>query len=73
MFLVSLPYFNYGGLLSNTLEIENRLINTAINNSQTNNIEHIELRELKARNDLYNKQEKVSMIRKLPKSGKDTL
>ncbi len=67
-FVVSMPYFNYGGPIADNKEIETRLVDSAIETAQALNLEHIEIRELKKRTDLITKQEKVSMIRRLPKS-----
>ena len=69
-FAVSMPYFNYGGPLADNHVIQNKLVESAIEISRNNNIEHIELRELMSREGLETKQEKVSMVRKLPETSK---
>ncbi len=69
-FAVSMPYFNYGGPIANHLDIETFLVNSAIDIAKINNVTHIELRELKPREKLHSKTEKVSMIRKLPETNR---
>ena len=67
-FIVSMPYFNYGGPVANNYIIEKRLVDSAIEMARNNNLEHLEIRELNQRLGLESKQEKVSMVRKLPAS-----
>lgn len=43
-FMVSLPYFNYGGVCVDNSEIQNLLLNEAIKVAERENAEHIELR-----------------------------
>ena len=65
-FVVSIPYFNYGGPLTHHADVEAALLQHAIELTQTLKAEHLELRELSARENYQVKQEKVSMIRALP-------
>ena len=67
-FAVSIPYFNYGGPIADNENIENLLIEEAISKAPENNIEHIEIRELRKRDNFNARTDKVSMIRKLPDS-----
>jgi serine/alanine adding enzyme len=66
-FMVSVPYFNYGGLCSDRAEIQQELLREAIRIAEDAKSEHIELRHsYKFDNGLPEKTSKVSMILELP-------
>ena len=65
-FLVSVPYFNYGGPLSNCNNIENALLEQASVDCQKQQIEHMEIRETRERDNWPVKKNKVCMLLKLP-------
>jgi len=66
-FMVSLPFFNYGGVLADNKDIEKALISEAITIGQNEKIEYIELRHLLNKNlSLKVKTSKVSMLLNLP-------
>ena len=67
MFLVSLPYFNYGGVLADNLEVTQALLDAATKNAESIGVSHIELRH-EQRLDLGwpKKDHKVSMRLDLP-------
>ena len=67
-FMVSMPYFNSGGAIANTLSIENKLIQAANSQAEQLGIEHIEYRDDISRDDFPSKTEKVNMILPLPDS-----
>ena len=69
-FLVSLPYFNYGGICAEDEESYSSLLNEAIYIAGREGAQHIELRESRRiDNGLSVKQAKVSMRRLLPESS----
>jgi serine/alanine adding enzyme len=71
-FMVSLPYFNYGGICADTGEISNRLLQEAVRIASDINSEHIELRHAQeVNNGLPVKTGKVSMRLALPEDAKD--
>ncbi len=68
-FLISLPFFNYGGLLANGQEAIDSLIIKAKEIGDALSVEHIELRHLiplKNAHDLKLKTHKVTMLLELP-------
>lgn len=67
-FLISLPYFNYGGPLADNDAIARQLIAAAGAYSTEQALEHVELRETAARMGFPCKTHKVSMILKLPET-----
>jgi len=72
-FLVSMPYFNHGGLLSNDAEAEEALLDHVIHLAQELEVSHIELREFHGRHGNWQyKDEKVLMLLDLP-SNPDVL
>ena len=72
-FMVSLPYFTYGGICAMDSETSRRLLEQAIQLGKIENVEHIELRETRLLNNgLAVKSTKVSMRLVLP-SGSDQL
>lgn len=71
-FMVSLPYFNYGGICSDNEEVRDQLIKEAIFIAKKEKVEHIELRHTyHINNSLSVKKSKVSMRLKLPKSSEE--
>lgn len=68
-FLVSLPFFNYGGLLCDAPEIGEQLLSEAAALRQKLGAEHVELRHIKPCGvNLPTKQHKVTMLLDLPSS-----
>ena len=65
-FLVSMPYFNYGGAVGDTPMIEQRLMQAAMSQAATLGASHIEFRDDVARDDLPVRSDKVNMILSLP-------
>ncbi len=71
-FMISLPYFNYGGIFSEGREIGCRLLDEAIDIAKRENAEHIELRHTyRMDNGFPVKTAKVSMCLKLPANADD--
>lgn len=68
-YLVSIPFFNYAGVLAYHPEVEQALLVHAKKCMLTIEAEHIELRHCKpAEGNLACKNEKISMVLKLPNS-----
>tara|TARA_R110001599_G_scaffold81464_1_gene219689 strand:- start:50 stop:1339 length:1290 start_codon:yes stop_codon:yes gene_type:complete len=71
-FLVSLPYFTYGGVLSDSEGVSEALYATLFEESKALGVEHVELRSTTVQSSLQNdmpaKLSKVSMVRSLPDS-----
>lgn len=66
-YLVSMPYFNYGGAIANDATIENDLINIAANLAKEIGANHIEFRDSKIRSNQWPaRTDKVNMIMDLP-------
>jgi serine/alanine adding enzyme len=66
-FLVSIPYFNYGGIVADSIEIETMLLDKAIDLAKQLDVKHLELREGKAREQIKHvRTDKVNMILNLP-------
>jgi len=66
-FMVSLPFFNYGGILADNKGIEKALLSEAIILGKKEKIEYIELRHLSNKDlKLKMKTSKVSMLLNLP-------
>ncbi len=70
-FMVSIPYFNYGGAIANSLSIEQKLIQAANNHAKKIGTNHIEYRDDIAREGLPSRTEKVNMILSLPDTHHD--
>lgn len=70
-YMVSMPYFNYGGALASSLSIENKLIQAANSQAEQLCIDHIEYRDSIARDHLAARTEKVNMILSLPGTDND--
>jgi FemAB-related protein (PEP-CTERM system-associated) len=71
-FLVSLPYFTYGGVLSDSEVVSECLYAALFKESRLLGVEHVELRATTIQNplqkDMPAKLSKVSMVRSLPES-----
>ena len=67
-FLVSVPYFNYGGVVADNNQIKSLLINCAIEKAKELDADHIELRETIKLDNLSVREDKVNMILDLPES-----
>ncbi len=65
-FMVSLPFFNYGGICADNDEIRDRLLQKAVQLSQEGGATHIELRHTHPIDGLLVKTAKVSMRLGLP-------
>ncbi len=65
-FLISMPYFNYGGVIGDSPEIEQKLIESANDMGASLPVEHIEYRDDIARTGLAARTDKVNMILTLP-------
>jgi serine/alanine adding enzyme len=71
-FMVSLPYFNYGGICADHQEIGDQLLKEAINIARKQNVDHIELRHTHPiDNGLPVKTTKVCMELKLPQKAEE--
>ena len=69
-FLVSVPFFTYGGILASDLAAGAALIDAAIRLARERRADHLELRHIEASLDsaLAVRDDKVSMVLKLPAS-----
>jgi serine/alanine adding enzyme len=68
-FLISMPYFNYGGAIANNKVIENILMQGAIELASELGAAHIEFRDTDARDKSWaQRTDKVNMILDLPES-----
>lgn len=71
-FIVSLPYFNYGGVCADDDGIGGKLLSEAVCIAEKNGAEHLELRHTRnISNDLSVKTVKVSMLLSLPVKYED--
>ncbi len=69
-FMISLPYFNYGGICADNEEVQRQLLEKGISIAKKGKAEHIELRDIgENRNSLPAKTNKVSMQLALPDSS----
>jgi FemAB-related protein (PEP-CTERM system-associated) len=66
-FLVSMPYFNYGGPLAVDGATETRLLEAAVKRCEALGVEHMEIRETQTREAWPQRTEKVNMILPLPR------
>jgi len=71
-FMVSMPYFNYGGAIGNHPTIEKELVRQANNMAAELGLDHIEYRDEISIPDLPERTNKVNMILALPADA-DTL
>lgn len=67
-FIISMPYFNYGGPIADHADIEEQLIQALIIKANELGIEHIELRETHSRDNYPVRIDKAAMILDLPDS-----
>ena len=67
-FMVSMPYFNYGGAIADHPDIERQLMEAANKKAAGLGIAHIEYRDVKTREEFPARTEKVNMILPLPES-----
>lgn len=68
-YMISMPFFNYGGAIGNCQEIEEDLMNEAISLAKDFGVEHIEFRDShKRQSALAVRTDKVNMILQLPTS-----
>ncbi len=65
-FMVSMPYFNSGGAIANSLSLEQQLMQAANAHAEKTGISHIEYRDDIHRSELPVRDEKVNMILSLP-------
>jgi len=69
-YIVSMPYFNYGGVLANNEQIKYALLDKAVELAKKRQVDHIELRELKPLEKQWQcKQDKVLMYLSLPNTS----
>jgi FemAB-related protein (PEP-CTERM system-associated) len=66
-FMVSMPYFNYGGAVADHPLIEDKLMQAANEYARHTGVSHIEYRDGIPRNDLPARTEKVNMVLSLPR------
>jgi len=67
-FLISMPYFNYGGIIANNVEVETELFEAAEKLRAELGCSHAELRDKKEiQTDLPTRTDKVTMLLDLPK------
>lgn len=73
-FMVSVPYFNYGGIIAESRDAEEQLLREATTIAQREKVGHIELRQKEdLNNGLPVKQSKVCMLLDLPSTADDLL
>jgi FemAB-related protein (PEP-CTERM system-associated) len=71
-FIVSLPFFNYGGICADSPEIERSLLAEAIEIAGKERAGHIEFRHVMSRDlGLPTKESKVAMVLDLPPASED--
>ena len=71
-FMVSVPYFNYGGIVAGDNDVREQLLKEAISIAKRENADHIELRHKEDLNiGLPVKQNKVCMLLNLPATSDD--
>lgn len=71
-FMVSVPYFNYGGICADSADVYRALLEEAVRIAKSENVEHIELREHRQHNNgLPFKTSKVCMLLELPANPDD--
>jgi len=68
-FLVSMPYFNYGGAIADNPAIEQKLITTANEQAKSLGVSHCEYRDDIPREGLPARTDKVNMILRLPNTA----
>jgi FemAB-related protein (PEP-CTERM system-associated) len=70
-FMVSMPYFNYGGAIADHPSIEQKLMDAANARAADLGVAHVEYRDDFQRTGLPARTDKVSMILQLPDSGEE--
>jgi len=70
-FMVSMPYFNYGGAVADSASIESKLIDKANEAAKEMGVSHVEYRDDVERDGLPVKTNKVNMILSLPESHEE--
>jgi serine/alanine adding enzyme len=70
-FIVSMPFFNYGGPLADSAAIEDALLRETAVLSERLGVSHAEIREMKPRPGWPARENKVSMVRALPATAED--
>ena len=70
-FLVSMPYFNYGGAVGDSPLVEQQLMQAAMKQAAKLGASHIEFRDDIVRDDLPVRTDKVNMILSLPDSPEE--
>jgi len=68
-FLISMPYVNYGGVLSDNEEVSRELIDSCCDLADRLGVGHVELRHTSDCTHLQHRTDKVSMRRELPGSS----
>ncbi len=68
-YMTSVPYFNYGGPLSDNKSIEQQLIQHADSYAKKQEASHVEIRESAPREGMPCKTDKMSMFLALPKTS----
>ena len=69
-FIISMPFFNYGGVIGNTHEIEDELMKYACCMAKDIGVHHVEYRDVIERNNLWEvRKDKVVMELQLPDSS----
>ena len=67
-YMVSMPYFNYGGAIGINSDVEGALINCVVDKASELDLHHIEFRDSKPRGEQKSvRTDKVAMILPLPK------
>ncbi len=68
-FLISVPFFNYGGILANSKQAEIELLNKAKNIARESGASHIEYRNTFHDEVQKTRTDKVTMLRQLPETS----
>lgn len=70
-FTISMPYFNYGGPLAQSLSVDEAMLKHAKQLSEDLGCTHMEIRETRDRKHWQGVQRKVSMVLPLPKTDNE--
>lgn len=70
-FMVSMPYFNYGGVLTDSVDVRDQLLNEATKIGSSQKIDYLQIRETDDSlvDQFVTKTDKVNMILTLPESA----
>lgn len=68
-FLISVPFFNYGGILANSKEAESKLFNAAKKIACESGASHIEYRHTFYDKKYKTRTDKITMLRQLPETS----